>query len=453
MFAVQVEYLLGRSYSGTVQDRGEAEWPPHPLRLFNALVAASYNGGFGEAGREALRWLENQGDPLIRAGSGTRAKTVQCFVPANDEATGPAARREIPRVFPSVGLDDCCVEFAWLNADPPVGVRQVLGQIAASVGYLGRAASVVRVSVLDTYAAEFSHIPDEAGEMMLRVAIPGRLEELERAFEHGRRPPFGSQRPYRDNVAAVGDLPTHGVFDEMVVMRFSGVIRLPVEACLTITDVMRRALILLADGAQVLSSLIHGHNRPPHLAFVALPYAGTEHADGRILGVAVVLPADTTIRERRQVLLALSSLRQINLGALGEVGVELADEENLPRNLHSSAWTGPSRYWSTVTPLLLDRFPKRPGKGLTAGEIISSSCQRVGLPVPSRIRYGRYSRVKGIPPVSQFRLRREEDDIPRMAVHAELEFPAPVEGPILIGAGRYFGLGLLRPFGENEVAE
>jgi len=30
-------------------------------------------------------------------------------------------------------------------------------------------------------------------------------------------------------------------------------------------------------------------------------------------------------------------------------------------------------------------------------------------------------------------------------VHADIQFAAPVRGPLLLGAGRYFGLGLCLP--------
>jgi len=35
-------------------------------------------------------------------------------------------------------------------------------------------------------------------------------------------------------------------------------------------------------------------------------------------------------------------------------------------------------------------------------------------------------------------------------VHADIEFPAPVRGPVLIGAGRYLGYGLCLPWDRQE---
>ena len=40
---------------------------------------------------------------------------------------------------------------------------------------------------------------------------------------------------------------------------------------------------------------------------------------------------------------------------------------------------------------------------------------------------------------------RRKVEVPRPASHVILEFSEPVQGPVLIGAGRYFGLGLFLP--------
>jgi len=39
---------------------------------------------------------------------------------------------------------------------------------------------------------------------------------------------------------------------------------------------------------------------------------------------------------------------------------------------------------------------------------------------------------------------------PRACVHAEITFDEPVRGPVLIGAGRYFGYGLCLPSDVTE---
>jgi CRISPR-associated protein Csb2 len=95
-----------------------------------------------------------------------------------------------------------------------------------------------------------------------------------------------------------------------------------------------------------------------------------------------------------------------------------------------------------VTPILLDRFPK---KNLTVEDILASACERIGLPAPLEITHQPYSKLSGVPPVPAFRLVRAKDEKPRWGAHATLRFAAPVQGPITLGAGRYFGLGLMKP--------
>ncbi len=48
--------------------------------------------------------------------------------------------------------------------------------------------------------------------------------------------------------------------------------------------------------------------------------------------------------------------------------------------------------------------------------------------------------MRGVPSARSFIARG-----PGHRTHARLHFTDPVRGPMLIGRGRYFGLGLLRP--------
>ncbi len=110
-------------------------------------------------------------------------------------------------------------------------------------------------------------------------------------------------------------------------------------------------------------------------------------------------------------------------------------------------WNRLSRAWRSVTPILLDRFPKKNGPSVE--EILRASCVRIGLPEPIKVAHGPYSKVEGVPPVPSFRLQRAGEERPRWGVHATVVFDAPVRGPILLGAGRFFGLGLMRPGQEG----
>src|SRR5690348_17446900 len=85
MLALEVEFLLGRYVASDFRNREQAEWPPHPSRLFSALVAAAYESGLGESAHAALLWLEAQPSPCLCADVHPRPQTpVTVFVPIND---------------------------------------------------------------------------------------------------------------------------------------------------------------------------------------------------------------------------------------------------------------------------------------------------------------------------------------------------------------------------------
>src|SRR4029450_11309820 len=84
MFALAITFLMGRTVATSFNDRDQSEWPPHPARLFSALVSAHHECGSTFAEREALLWLERQPPPSLRASAGRARTTVTVFVPVND---------------------------------------------------------------------------------------------------------------------------------------------------------------------------------------------------------------------------------------------------------------------------------------------------------------------------------------------------------------------------------
>jgi CRISPR-associated protein Csb2 len=62
MLAIGIRYLQDIAV-GSHGEHGRVEWPPHPARVFMAMVAAHYQTGAVAAERAALRWLEELPDP------------------------------------------------------------------------------------------------------------------------------------------------------------------------------------------------------------------------------------------------------------------------------------------------------------------------------------------------------------------------------------------------------
>ena len=82
MLAVEINYLSGRVYAAHPTNPRKVEWPPHPSRLFAALVSAYHETHLGDQARQALLWLEQQGPPEIQAGSVSPRDSVGGFCTA-----------------------------------------------------------------------------------------------------------------------------------------------------------------------------------------------------------------------------------------------------------------------------------------------------------------------------------------------------------------------------------
>jgi CRISPR-associated protein Csb2 len=111
--------------------------------------------------------------------------------------------------------------------------------------------------------------------------------------------------------------------------------------------------------------------------------------------------------------------------------------------LNPQRWQTPSRAWHSVTPVVWVGHP-RPNR---TERIVTKMCAHIGLPAPKAFQFGRYSQLQGSPHAQAFLLPDHYQH--RYVSHMELEFDEPVYGPVLLGSGQYFGLGLFAP-GETK---
>lgn len=144
--------LLDPTFHGC-GDGGEPEWPPSPLRAFQALVAAAARRnalGPGTGARSALEWVETQPPPVVIApasvpGSGYRLSVpnnamdivARALCRGNDSNSGdadPAKHRSMKPVRPTLLLDDA-VHYLWgLPAPVPYDIRSHLEALQATAG-------------------------------------------------------------------------------------------------------------------------------------------------------------------------------------------------------------------------------------------------------------------------------------------------------------------------------
>ena len=239
---------------------------------------------------------------------------------------------------------------------------------------------------------------------------------------------------------------------------------LPVTCAEEVTRALRGSLLHHAIDPPPATLSGHGPDgrrlERPHAAFLALPDPSARY----VAGAAIVLPREIDPEERQAILLAAarwerSGLRLV-LGRLGAMNLTRVDAPAADDPLDPARWLGPSRHWASLTPVALHHNPgdltsrdaaKAARAAHRAEQIITRGCAHICLPPPTRVRIMRRSLFPGAPSAPEFmpfprkRGASGSDKFGRVCVHAELEFAEPVEGPVLLGAGRYFGVGLCRP--------
>jgi CRISPR-associated protein Csb2 len=479
VLALAVEFLTGRYVASAFDDRDAPEWPPHPARLFSALAAALAETGGNPGERSALEWLERQAPPAVAFGERWPRETCVSYVPVNDSAAPvqkvpkgglkvhpvvgegfPLGRLRQPRAFPSVTVYPPVIHFIWIDAEPPGTIAEALARLAAKVTYLGHSSSLVSVRVGQSSPPP-SLIPvrEGVGEVVLRVSVPGQLSALEEAHrvhvETGIRSrlPCGFQA--YTSIRGAAALRVHrSVFGDMVVLRRRSGPRLPVTAAEAVCAALRGAVMAACE--EPVPETLTGHtssgdrSERPHVAFLALPDVGHQHADGHLLGAAAVLPRDLDTTERRTVLRAIAGVNRLEMGRAGVWTVERVDATVTQRGLRTDMWVGPSRRWATVTPVELDIHPDEP-YGRETESSLAMSCERIGLPRPVHVLVTPQSIVLGSEPWHAFARARCAGSGPRRPlVHVVVSFEEEVAGPVLLGAGRYRGLGLCRSVREGS---
>ena len=82
--------------------------------------------------------------------------------------------------------------------------------------------------------------------------------------------------------------------------------------------------------------------------------------------------------------------------------------------------------------------------------MIGKACRDVGLPEPVEVRIVPASVFKGVPVAKAFIFNEDFQKTDylqgKLTSHVVLRFDTPVKGPIILGAGRFLGLGLCRPY-------
>jgi CRISPR-associated protein Csb2 len=300
--------------------------------------------------------------------------------------------------------------------------------------------------------------PDAPERTRMRIAFPGRLKELMERYERFQKDPNKIHRPSLGGTTLYA-MPTktkhaapQGVFDQMIILRRNEGPRGSLSSALSVLAALRGAILKLAS--QPVPEYLSGHapestsehslrSERPHVALVPLPFVAAPHPTGDLLGVAVLLPRVLTQEERAVCWGVVSGIEELRM-PWGRWRVSIADAEEQRRTLRPETWTRPHDVWSTVTPFVFDRYPKDP-YGKEAEQVVRQAFVRVGLPEPCDLDLHYNSWHTGVPKASVFPPVAARPGRPqRYHCHVWARFDRPIAGPVVAGAGRYYGYGLFR---------
>ncbi len=338
------------------------------------------------------------------------------------------------------------------------------------------------------------------GAKEAKAQIAEQIQVLETELNHVSprpvvRPSISRSTSYRKRT--LNEQPTAiqtGFDKDVLVLVAQAGIRLSAASTLMITQTLRKTIMSVCD--EPIPSWISGHQTHGeplrdgigHIACIPLLSAGFPYSDGHLMGAGIVFPRTVSRQDRGNAMRSLlidddGSDKAIEL-RLDRVDARLAKLILIRRDwsekriaLKSEAWTAfpqGSDTWASVTPVVLDRFPKadrfkhRVQWTEEVIELVANACVNIGLPKPVEIDIDTTSWQTGAPRALQKQrpLRGQQtanhvhsdlgDGYPvfpakngtaaKPQVHVWLRFSQPVIGPVILGAGRYLGYGLCSPW-------
>ena len=479
-------------------DGGEPEWPPSPMRLMQAIVAANADRIRTDGALDAaLIWLENQSPPTIYAPKHEVGAVYRLSVPNNamdlvgkawarGDYSGvgdanPAKHRAMKTVRPVRMLEGDTVHYLWTLDDPVSAPLGVLARAAARIIALGWGIDLI-VGCAEGISSEgLLSLPGERWQpttagatVTLRAAKPGTLQALldrHDAFVHRigddgfipvppltrfdvvgyRRPMDPITRP-----CAVFELRhddgSFCAYPQRRLIHIAGMMRHLAK------ETMEKSPPPDVD-ADWVERYVVGHrdaNASEHhqFSYLPLPSVGHRHADHAIRRVMITARVgDDTWLQYISRRLAGCQLRPETSKEFGPKGPPV-----LVRIFHDKVarcYTNSANSWASVTPVILpghdDRKPRKTRK------LIEKALSQSGIEQPCTFEWSAISRF----PRAYSAYRCGSNERPQgyfrpdhlrtqTAVHLMLQFhdgtmeetPVSVPGPLIVGAGRHCGLGL-----------
>lgn len=487
-----------RLYEGRYHGWGDN--PPSPARLFQALVAGVGIGGpLCENERNALDWLEGLSPPVIASPRLIRGQFFKNFVPNNDLDAKRGDHRHIAAIRTGKNiiplLFDAHVPFlyAWTFEAAENNRRHAstICALAKRLYQFGRGVDMawacgeelINETALERRLENYPGLvyrPLNGGGKLLRCPGSGMLDSLLiryaanakqfRTMRAGRKIVRSTLPQARFEQIAYDSPPKRMIYELRERGARAPFAVWPLEQTEKLVEKLRdSAAKRLRDALPEKTSDIervligrkaNGDDDGPtteRVRIVPLPSIGHLHADYGIRRVLVEVPASGPLR-----------IDDVNWAF---AGIEITDFSDKPLDVtpaesedmlqHYGVDNG-SRVWRTITPAALPESARRrridperttqEAKGgterrgeqeRTAGAVVHALRHARLRCRPGEIRVQREpfgahgGRVEAFAPGSRFAKER--------LWHIEIHFDEPVAGPLVIGDGRFLGLGVMAP--------
>lgn len=478
-------------------DGDEPEWPPSPMRLFQALVAGSRtgcrNGDWAEAKAKAFQWLERRDPPVIVGPEASPAAAYTLFVPNNDaDKKFDRQERLTSKVVRPLRLLSSASETngsqalhylwaipedEWAKARPHAELLCHEARHLMALGWgIDQAVADARV-LTDAQAAALpgerwsawsGHFP---GRQRRRVPKEGSLKDLEAVHDSFVNRIQSRQRG-TTNVLEYNPSLKPRCYDTVVYQRIGTLpprpyagFELPEGVTFRHQDAVAAAAMLRslacksakADSHQFpggSAQYVAGHGPRKEngrfidenwgrFSYVPLATIGHQHADGIIRRLLVAEPfgGDGSHARWAQQRLRGQVLRDHDDNKRGE----LLDLWRRSSARMLDLYVGESRNWSSVTPVILPGFDD--GKRSKAERLFLQAVQQAGLPLEAVAEFT-LRKAPFWPGSLHPKFYRRPDYLDNAksrrfsAWHVALAFRDAVCGPVMIGAGRHCGLGV-----------
>jgi CRISPR-associated protein Csb2 len=446
------------------------EWPPSPARVFRALLAGACRpGGAGERGIRALERLEGAGPPVIVGQQAERLAPVKSAVPNNDgdrifelyqkgapvEARKRASKLKTLRSRQGWAVS-APVQYHWrfTEADPD---PEAFLALANGLSILGQGTDLACAEAVwldeEPKRVGYSWLPDEIlGEEAMPVPSEGEVKRLVRQHQSELRrvdgPHIASIREapvamatYRDPLS-----PPPARWQAFALRTFddTGSLAIPGREAMRVAGMVRHAIDQAARVAGLddeTRTEIMGHGGSARLGVLPVPNIAHQWADGRIRRVIVRAPVLVSESIWAQIINRLTAAELVEKTS-GQARGLLVPITNPGDDSVLRCFTSQSTNWTSATPLILPGFDKRRGKS-RSGKILQRILHHAQIPEASirRVRLDHAPATNGVQAAAEVEVPHYLERFPRKFI--SIEFHRPVSGPLILGAGRWAGLGTL----------